>query len=479
MRGQNLFYISLLLGSLIFPATGLSLESPVNTNPLGLGTVPPSAYKSGLIPTIRQGDTSKTMILTGDTSTGIFYRGVVPYRGITSSFQAPADSSLYSNRGLGYLRSVSASPDLGRYGAISTSPSWKSPMGDLILAPQVAGSYGKAYDVATGQIGYYRLGYTPQMSNRPLSMTRDELEKTIDIDSAQYPQGGLENTAQSQQQFWQQMRIPVTQRLQTGQNITDTEPNVGRILSFQPQVTRLTPETQKPGERPGIRSQDIYEQMRSELSKPVTEPSFAEATEGRQKTEDGGQRTEDGEQKTEETTAMKQIREETTFGGIYKSFAAYSDDKFNRHILAAENYMKQGKYYRAADAYSLASIYKPDDPLAYAGKSQALFAAGEYMSSSLFLSRAMEIFPEYAKVKIDLFWMAGDKDLVENRILEAREWYQKSGSAELEFLLSYVYYQLDRMEFARQMIESAAKKMPDSRAIAAMKKAIDERIANQ
>jgi len=68
--------------------------------------------------------------------------------------------------------------------------------------------------------------------------------------------------------------------------------------------------------------------------------------------------------------------------------------------------------------------------------------------------------------------------MVENRILDAREWATRSDSGELEFLLSYVYYQLNRMEFARQMIEDAIKKMPDSAAVAAMKKAIDERTAN-
>ena len=139
--------------------------------------------------------------------------------------------------------------------------------------------------------------------------------------------------------------------------------------------------------------------------------------------------------------------------------------------------MKQGRFYRAADAYTLASIYKPNDPLGYAGKSVALFGSGEYLSSALFLARALEIFPEYAKVKIDLVGMIGDKDTVENRILEARDWMDKSDSGELEFLLSYIYYQMDRLEFARQSIETAAKKMPDSPAVAAMKKAIDERLA--
>jgi hypothetical protein len=36
---------------------------------------------------------------------------------------------------------------------------------------------------------------------------------------------------------------------------------------------------------------------------------------------------------------------------------------------------------------------------------------------------------------------------------------------------------MDRLEFARQSIETAAKKMPDSPVVTAMKKAIDERLA--
>jgi len=96
--------------------------------------------------------------------------------------------------------------------------------------------------------------------------------------------------------------------------------------------------------------------------------------------------------------------------GEYKTFASYSQNKFNRYMLAGERYLKEGKFYLAADAYTLASVYKPDDPLAYAGKSHALFAAGEYMSSALYLSRALTVFPEYARFKIDIISMLGDKD---------------------------------------------------------------------
>ena len=162
--------------------------------------------------------------------------------------------------------------------------------------------------------------------------------------------------------------------------------------------------------------------------------------------------------------------------GEHKTFASYSNDKFNQHIRAAELYLKQGKYYRAADTYTLASIYKPDDPLAYAGKSHALFAAGGYMSSSLFLSRALEIFPEYARFKIDLVAMVGDRDKLESRIADIRQWLERTGAAELQFLLGYVYYQMGRTDEAKKAVDAAYEKMPNSPAVIALKKAIDSAI---
>ena len=158
--------------------------------------------------------------------------------------------------------------------------------------------------------------------------------------------------------------------------------------------------------------------------------------------------------------------------GEYKSFASFSQDKFNRYMLAGEKYLKDGKFYLAADAYTLASVYKPDDPLAYAGKSHALFAAGEYMSSAFYLSRAFTIFPEYAQFKVDIIGMVGDKDKLENRIADVRERLKISDAAELHFLLGYVYLQMGRSDEAKKSIDAAYEKMPESPAVKILKDAI-------
>jgi hypothetical protein len=473
--------MSLVLG-VAFSAVGLSLESPVATNPLGLGTVPPTAYKSGLIPSINPIDTSGNLVVTGNAADGMYFRGVVPYRGATD-FTAGAGSLSHSSGGADYSAD---SQNFRQYGggiAPYYSPYW-------------------TVDTTTpgGKTVYYQRRYISRMVNRPLSMSQRELEKIIDIDTAKYVQGDEPvSQVQSQERFWQQLGVRIERRMEPPTSSVDgvgqlglstgAEPNV-RMLLARPMDSGLglrAGEEKQPtaGGQQGLQQfanalepkggPDVYEQMKIQLGKPPTDVEDMSKTTGDWAIV--GQAEANKPSATEVSRAGVSTPGAGGFAEAYKSFAALSDDKFNRHIRAAESFMKQGRFYRAADAYTLATVYKPDDPLGYGGKSCALFAAGEYMSSSLFLVRAIEIFPEYAKLKIDLVGMVGDKDTIENRILEAREWLDRSGWGELEFLLSYVYYQMDRLEFARIAIESAAKKMPASKAVGAMKKAIDERIS--
>lgn len=161
----------------------------------------------------------------------------------------------------------------------------------------------------------------------------------------------------------------------------------------------------------------------------------------------------------------------------HDTFASYAEDKFNRSLRAAEQYMKQGKFYLAVDAYTLASMYKPDDPLVYAGRSHALFAAGEYVSSALYLAKAIDMFPAYADFEVDIVSMIGDADTVEKRIADTNRWLEINKSPELHFLLAYIYMQLDRLPKANESITQAYRKMPDVPAVAILKEAIQKRLA--
>lgn len=456
---------------------GLSLENPAVTSPIGSGTVPPTAYKSGLIPSANPIDTSGNLVITGNVAGGMHFRGVVPYSGVTN-FSVPASALGHTSGGIdSFLRYSASSQDFGqRSGGITPyySPTLtvtKTVPGTRgMVTTQASSGPGSGVALPREQTGNYRVSQT---TNRPLSLSQQEMEKLIEADVTRYPRVGEPvSEAQLQERFWRQLRVPMEQRSKPADDKgrLGAEANVAMLLARRPerglslgaqgQEKMVTPPANTLESIQGV---DVFERMKMQLAGPATGvEGLTGAVEPNRPAVSGGT----------STVGAGRILD------TYESFAAYSNDKFNRHIRAAEGYMKQGRFYLAADTYALATIYKPNDPLGYAGKSQALFAAGEYMSSSLFLARALEVFPEYAKVRVDLVGMIGDKDTVENRILEVREWLDKSKSGELEFLLSYVYYQLDRLEFARQAIESAAKKMPDSPVVAAMKKAIDERTAN-
>ena len=164
--------------------------------------------------------------------------------------------------------------------------------------------------------------------------------------------------------------------------------------------------------------------------------------------------------------------------GPYKDLESFSEARFNQYILDAQTYLKQGKFYRAADSYALASIYKRDDPVAYAGKGHALFAAGEYMSSALLISRAIEISAAYAQAKVDLAALLGDRDKLEGRIADVEELLKRSDAGELQFLLGYVYYQIGKLNEAKRAIDIAYEKKPQWPAVQVVKKAIDDAIGS-
>jgi tetratricopeptide (TPR) repeat protein len=164
--------------------------------------------------------------------------------------------------------------------------------------------------------------------------------------------------------------------------------------------------------------------------------------------------------------------------GPHKDIKSFSEARFNQYMQAAQTYLKQGKYYRAADSYALASIYKKDDAGAYAGRGHALFAAGEYMSSALFISRAIELSAAYAQGKNDLVTLLGDRDKLEGRIADVKEWLKRSDAGELQFLLGYVYYQIGKLNEAKQAIDIAYEKKPQWPAVQVIKKAIDDAIGS-
>ena len=464
------------------------------------GTEPVSSREDGLRSTPNPVDTSMNLVVTGHVGGGRHFRGIVPYQSVTefgatvpsSSLDSFLRRSAGSDSFDGYGTNAAGTPIYGKaapYYSTSSTVTTTMPGRSFVLRPPSApildaasSSYGSP--VAFRTQDYFELGqFSQSVKFRPMTKTIDDLAKLLSSDAEKPSQPELQEQLRrtAAEQHAQEFKAEEFRRdlkelerkadefaLKLKSDIVkppvpESEMDIVELVEAQKPATKVVKEDEA----------DVYERMAQEINKVIE--LLAAQKKGVDKADEAKTVEKDEAERPAEISMSELMAaaKAKAILGEHKSFAAMSDDKFNEYLRAAETYLTQGRYYRAADAFTLASLYKPNDPLAYAGKSHALFAAGEYMSSALYLSQALEIFPEYALFKIDLATMIGDKDRVEMRMLDAADWVQKSQAGELYFLLAYVYLQMDREYEAAESISAAFEKMPDSKAVQILKKVID------
>ncbi len=468
---------------------------------VGSGTTPVSSSKSGLVRSQNPMDSTINDVITGNVAGGKHFRGIVPYKS-TSDFAAKTSTSSLDS----FMRYSTATGSsvayTGKYQPYH-SPATTVTKAMPATQSQFVKPSGNQYLFA-GQPKYQPL--IRDYQTRPMAIDTKELEKLLFEEIKKYSKTTLVE-AEKQNQMSEDEDAGRVKEIKNKWEVEEAEEDAAdseqvkqvkqakqdrenedatnEILSGNedqlPLYSRdkldkmmLEKATEKTAEQQQNQGQypSVYEQMKAQMEKYEQEPTALETLRENAKDSDGLTRKK--HKLKEDDQDVKNESDEVKIK--YSSFALNADDKFNQSIKLAENYVKQGRYYRAADAYSVALAYKPDDPLAYAGKSHALFAAGEYASSALFLSMAIEIFPEYAKLEIDLPAMLGDRDQLESRVVDVEHWVKKSDAAELRFLLSYVYFQADRPEIAKQVINAAYKQMPESAAVKVLKEAIEAEV---
>jgi hypothetical protein len=84
------------------------------------------------------------------------------------------------------------------------------------------------------------------------------------------------------------------------------------------------------------------------------------------------------------------------------------------------------------------------------------------------------LFPQYVEVRVDLHAMIPDKDRLESRIADINKCLERTDSAELKFLLAYIYRQLEMPKEAAEMINAAAEQLPNNQAVIALKQEIEK-----
>jgi len=216
--------------------------------------------------------------------------------------------------------------------------------------------------------------------------------------------------------------------------------------------------------------EELPQQMEM-VTQRIQKPQNLELETSKEKKEDI--ESQESQQDSIEDLGLSSYRTQSVIG-TEQNISAYMQRKAAEHILTGEDWLSKQKFYRAADEFSTALVYK-ENPKAYAGKCHALFGAGEYMSSSFFLFLAIETDPGYTEVEIDIVSVMGGRDILENRLVDAEKWAEENDSADLHFLRAYFYYRIGRIDKAKEAIGLAEKRLPDSKAVAALKTAIEKK----
>jgi hypothetical protein len=151
--------------------------------------------------------------------------------------------------------------------------------------------------------------------------------------------------------------------------------------------------------------------------------------------------------------------------GQYKAFANLAEAKAFEYMTAARQFLKEGKFYKAADSFALAAVWQPEDATTYVGQVWSLFSAGEYMSSAYYLNQILIMKPQLVTQKIDLTAMMSDRDTFESRIIEITACQERSQSGELAFLAAYMLWQDGKVSKAREAIDKAGALIPYNPAV--------------
>lgn len=427
MKRTYMVLIMLAISGVIAAA----VDNPATRPPGGSATSVPSAGRNSLIPNPRSSTTySSNDVVTGNVGGGRHFRGSVPYN--SSYYVQGASRSSVDD----FLRRSASSR--------SVTAGGYQPYYDPRLA---VGSQVRQQASGKVMVNPYTPANLPQTNNTPFSLQpRPISSRTDDL------------SVVLKQQMQKRMQDDVSK-------ITDDLNAMAKEArkSLDPELEKLKQEMQrdKPPSEQELnenRYLTIRDQILDELQKEQekAEQSKSEDQEKAQSEVDSGRG--DSQQTPPKVDGSGLLKE-------HKTFANLAQAKASQYIDAGMQLIQQGKYYKAADSFSMAAIWQPDNGLVYAGQSWALFNAGEFMSSAYYLGRAIELNPKLAERKIALTMLTSDRDVYENRLLEVSEWQKRSNSGELAFLMAYFYWQDGKVSQAQESMQTALALLPQEPAV--------------
>lgn len=149
-----------------------------------------------------------------------------------------------------------------------------------------------------------------------------------------------------------------------------------------------------------------------------------------------------------------------------RSFAKAVDQRVSNLVVQAEAELHQGRYYRAASLYRLAAATAPDDPLIRLGGAHALLAAGEYLTALFELTSAIDAYPAFGLLRIDLNAFVPDANVLDLRRADLERKLDRKEDYRLRFLLGYLEYYDGLAKFGLPDLQKAAQEAPAGSTVA-------------
>jgi hypothetical protein len=457
-------FVSLsLIALLVLSGIADGVENPNIGPAFGPSTTVPSANQSRRMMTPSD-PTSGNAIVTGNVSGMKYFRGIVPYG--SSYYTGNSGNDSGSQSVSNFLRR-SAEPIASDRNPGLARPYYQPERTTTrFVRPDSMGIKTPASPTSVGRNNPFVLSNSPQLQDaqirqRPLSSDRRRVEDLLDRQHLREKEPPAE--------FDSKLLIERVEK-------KATEP-----LNLIPLNPTLQQDAKQPDESKSLRpEEEVLAEFQKETEKAIQEQKTFRSEREPFTAESKLLRTEGTETKSEdenpEETAKKKAQDAALgrkIMGEHKTYDSLAQERYKTYMQAAEQFMKEGKFYKAADVYELASLWQPDEARGYLGKGFSLFGAGEYMSSSYYVGRAIEMDPSLAGQSFDLANLIGNRDVFENRLLEITGWQEKSGSGELAFLMAYVLYHDGKVQQAAAAIAKAEQAMPGSRIVEAIKTVIN------
>ncbi len=449
-------------------------------------TTPGSAYRNNLVPSRNDFfGRDQNLVVTGNVSGGRHFRGVLPYSSV-SSLGVGTDIGVTSTVE-SFIRRTAGRP------YIDSDPSLVQP---YYLPRQTVTSVlrGTVSGLVSPRVEF--VGGTGKFA-----ITKAKPLERVDTAGIYRPRSMLSMSAAELERLSGREMLLSSLKLQIDDLLRNSiivglpeDKEVDRRPLPQEDVrTKRTfdepfepPKPLAPTVELTTRTQELKEllekdrQARQELLDKAAEQVLAEKT---RQAEDAAQLEEDKQAEQTSKYGMKipekrvlpdvDHKKAAAILGKHKTYESLAQAKFDEFMKSGNAFMKEGRYYKAVNAYVLATVWNSRDGQVNLYRAIAHFAAGEYISGSLFVHRAILFSPEIAAEKIELTAILPDKDLIDNRLIDATGWQERSGSGEIALLLAYIYRQQDRPDKAQEFIAIAQDKLPESKAVQALKAAID------